>query len=118
MNREIAWRVMSLWVGPRPPVTITNGALPAENAGGLAETISDLTNNLGELTEPVPVVGDVVDAVGNVIESTLVGDNNGGLNGILTGLTDGLTRHIRTATAGGRCLEPAKYDNPGFHQRR
>ncbi|MEK9817465.1 MAG: hypothetical protein VW447_10235, partial [Limnobacter sp.] len=67
------------------------GALPAENAGGLAETISDLTNNLGELTEPVPVVGDVVNAVGNVIESTLVGDNNGGLNGILTGLTDGLT---------------------------
>lgn len=67
------------------------GALPAENAGGLAETISDLTNNLGELTEPVPVVGDVVNAVGNVIESTLVGNNNGGLNGILTGLTDGLT---------------------------
>ena len=67
------------------------GTLPAENAGGLAETISDLTNNLGELTEPVPVVGDVVDAVGNVIESTLVGNNNGGVNGILTGLTDGLS---------------------------
>jgi hypothetical protein len=69
----------------------TPGNLPAENAGGLAETVSDLTNNLGELTEPVPVVGDVVNAVGNVIESTLVGNNNGGLNGILTGLTDGLT---------------------------
>jgi len=65
--------------------------LPAENAGGLAETVSDLTNNLSEITEPVPVVGDVVNTVGNVLESTLVGDNNGGLSGILSGLTDGLT---------------------------
>ena len=66
-------------------------SLPAENAGGLAETVSDLTNNLSEITEPVPVVGDVVNTVGNVLESTLVGDNNGGLSGILSGLTDGLT---------------------------
>ena len=66
-------------------------ALPAENAGGLAETVSDLTNNLSDITEPVPVVGDVVNTVGNVLESTLAGDNNGGLSGILSGLTDGLT---------------------------
>ncbi|MCR2747897.1 hypothetical protein [Limnobacter parvus] len=76
------------------PGSADPGALPAENAGGLAETVSDLTNNLTELTEPVPVVGDVVGAVGGVLESTLVGNNNGGLNGILSGVTDGLTNGL------------------------
>lgn len=73
------------------PGTSDPGALPAENAGGLAETVSDLTNNLTELTEPVPVVGDVVGAVASVLESTLVGNNNGGLNGILSGVSEGLS---------------------------
>ena len=68
-----------------------SGSGTADNAGGLSETVSDLTNNLGNLTAPVPVVSDVVDAVGDVLNAVLVGDNNGGLGGILTGLGDGLT---------------------------
>ncbi len=64
--------------------------IPAETAGGLSETVTDLTDNLSEVTAPIPVVGDVVDAVGQTLDSVLVGDNNGGLSGILTGLGDGL----------------------------
>jgi hypothetical protein len=63
---------------------------PAETAGGLSETVTDLTDNLSEVTAPIPVVSDVVDAVGQTLDSVLVGDNNGGLGGILTGLGDGL----------------------------
>lgn len=65
-------------------------SIPAETAGGLSETVTDLTDNLSEVTAPIPVVGDVVDAVGQTLDSVLVGDNNGGLSGILTGLGDGL----------------------------
>lgn len=64
--------------------------IPAETAGGLSETVTDLTDNLSEVTAPIPVVSDVVDAVGETLDSVLVGDNNGGLGGILTGLGDGL----------------------------
>lgn len=64
---------------------------PAQNAGGLSQTVSDLTNNVTEITEPVPVVGDVVGTAAQVLESTLVGDNNGGLNGILSGVATGLS---------------------------
>lgn len=63
---------------------------PADQAGGLAQTVSSLTNNLSELTSPVPVVSDVVNTVGKTLESVLVGDNNGGVTGILEGLADGL----------------------------
>ncbi len=67
---------------------------PAQEAGGLSQTVSDLTNSVTEITEPVPVVGDVAGTAAQVLESTLVGDNNGGLNGILSGvatsLSDGL----------------------------
>jgi hypothetical protein len=73
----------------------------AENASGLSRTVSDLTNNLRDLTAPVPVISDVVDAVGDVLDSVLVGDNNGGLGGILTGLGEGLTNGLD-----GTPLEP------------
>jgi hypothetical protein len=63
---------------------------PAESAGGLSETVTDLTDNLSDLVAPIPVVSDVVDAVGVTLDAVLVGDNNGGLGGILTGLGDGL----------------------------
>jgi hypothetical protein len=75
--------------------------LPADTAGGLAETVSDLTSNLSELTEPVPVIGTVVDAVGDTLESVLVGDNNGGVAGILDGVADGLGSALN-----GTPLEP------------
>ena len=64
--------------------------IPAESAGGLSETVTDLTDNLSDLVAPIPVVSDVVDAVGGTLDAVLVGDNNGGLGGILTGLGDGL----------------------------
>lgn len=78
-----------------------SGALPAQDAGGLSETVADLTDNLSDLTEPVPVVSDAVDAVGDVLDSVLVGDNNGGLGGILTGAGEGLANGLN-----GTPLEP------------
>ena len=73
----------------------------AENAGGLSQTVGDLTNNLGNLTEPVPVVSDVVEAVGDVLDAVFIGDNNGGVGGILTGLGGGLASGLD-----GTPLEP------------
>lgn len=78
-----------------------SGAIPAQDAGGLSETVADLTDNLSDLTEPVPVVSDAVDAVGEVLDSVLVGDNNGGLGGILTGAGEGLANGLD-----GTPLEP------------
>lgn len=78
-----------------------SGPLPAQDAGGLSETVADLTDNLSDLTEPVPVVSDAVDAVGEVLDSVLVGDNNGGLGGILTGAGEGLNNGLA-----GTPLEP------------
>lgn len=78
-----------------------SGGGAVENAGALSQTVSDLTNNLGNLTAPVPVISDVVDAVGEVLDAVLIGDNNGGLGGILTGLGDGLASGLD-----GTPLEP------------
>ena len=70
---------------------VSGPAGPAENAGGLSQTVSDLTSSVTEITEPVPVVGDVVETAAQGLESTLVGNNNGGLNGILSGVSNGLS---------------------------
>ena len=78
-----------------------SGGIPAQDAGGLSETVADLTDNLSDLTEPVPVVSDAVDAVGEVLDSVLVGDNNGGLGGILTSAGEGLANGLD-----GTPLEP------------